>query len=96
MVLPILINREFVLQKVDIRSSRPYSSYGDGASKTRSSAYASMKSCKEAIVYAVLLAWHVPLAAKYDSRYGYILSKNRMNSSGEAPSPCFTPILAMY
>jgi hypothetical protein len=43
-----------------------------------------------------LWALPVPIASKYSSKYGYNLSKNRINSSGEAPSPCFTPILAIY
>ena len=43
-VFPIFIVRELRSQKVDKRCSKAYSSYGEGASKTRSSAYANIKS----------------------------------------------------
>jgi len=43
-VFPILIVRELSSQKVDKRCSKAYSSYGEGASNTRSSAYANINS----------------------------------------------------
>jgi hypothetical protein len=50
LVLPLLIVRELLVQKVCRRCNNPYNSYGDGAIKTRSSAYASINSYKEAMV----------------------------------------------
>ena len=43
-VFPMFIVRELLSQKVDKRCNKAYSSYGDGASKTKSSAYANIKS----------------------------------------------------
>jgi hypothetical protein len=50
LVLPLLIVRELLVQKVCRRCNNPYNSYGDGASRTRLSAYASINSYKEAMV----------------------------------------------
>ena len=49
-VFPILIVRELALQKEDRRCSRAYNSYGEGASKTKSSAYANINNYNDAKV----------------------------------------------
>jgi hypothetical protein len=50
LVLPIFILSEFLQQKVCTRLSNSYNSLGEGASNTKSSAYASMNNYKDAIV----------------------------------------------
>jgi hypothetical protein len=50
LVLPTFICNEFLQQKVCTRLSNSYNSLGEGASSTKSSAYASINNYKEAIV----------------------------------------------
>ena len=68
LVFPMFIVRELLSQKIDKRCNKAYSSYGEGASKTKSSAYANINNYIEAIVYAVRLASQVPLDSKYYNR----------------------------
>jgi hypothetical protein len=42
LVFPMFIARELVLQNVHRRCSKAYNSYGEGANKTKSSAYANI------------------------------------------------------
>ena len=53
-VLSILIDKSFYWQKIAKQSRSSYNSTGEGAIRTKSSAKASKKSCKDAIVYARL------------------------------------------
>lgn len=52
--------RELSLQKVAKQFNSPYNSCGEGASKTKSSAYANKNSYKDAIVYASRFKGLVP------------------------------------
>jgi hypothetical protein len=91
-VLPMFISKSFKLQKRAKQFNSDYSSYGDGAIRTKSSAKASINNCSDAIVYSCLLLLSILRLIKYSNKKGYILSKNNKKSSGEAPSPCFTPM----
>lgn len=93
-VLPIFIVKSFTLQKSTKQSSNCYNSPGEGAIRTRSSANESKNNCRDAIVYARRFVPSVLCLSKYACTNGNTLSKNKMNNSGEAPSPCFTPKLA--
>ena len=86
--------RSFSTQKFAKQSISCYKSAGEGAIRTKSSAKASKNSYNDAIVYFLLLLPSMLHRWKYASIYGYTLSKNSVNSSGEAPSPYFTPRFA--
>jgi hypothetical protein len=55
LVLPMFISRSFSLQNLTKQFIRSYSSIGDGAIRTKSSAKASKNNYNDAIVYACLL-----------------------------------------
>jgi hypothetical protein len=93
-VLPILIVKSFSIQNSTKQFSNCYKSPGDGAMRTISSAKESKNNCKDAIVYARRLDPSMLCFLKYACTNGNTLSKNKMNNSGEVPSPCFTPKLA--
>ena len=93
-VLPILIVKSFNLQKSAKQLSNCYKSPGEGAIRTRSSAKESKNNCSDVIVYARRFDPSMLCYLKYAYTNGKILSKNKMNNSGEAPSPYFTPKLA--
>ena len=93
-VFSILIFRSFAWQKVAKQSSNNYNSDGEGAIRTKSSAKASKNNYSDAIVYALRLLPSMLHLLKYSRMWGYTLSKNSVNSSGDAPSPYFTPRFA--
>lgn len=93
-VLPMFISRSFSLQNYTKQFKRSYSSIGDGAIRTTSSAKESKNNYNDAIVYACLLVLSMLHVLKYYSIYGYTRSKNSRNNSGDAPSPCLTPKFA--
>ena len=92
-VLPILIFKSFSLQKSTKQFSNCCKSLGEGAIRTRSSAKESKNSYNDAIVYARLFVPSMLCFLKYACTKGNTLSKNSINNSGEAPSPCLTPKL---
>jgi hypothetical protein len=55
LVLPMFISKSFMLQKRVKQFNSNYSSFGDGAIRTKSSAKASINNYSEAIVYSCLL-----------------------------------------
>ena len=54
-VLSVLICKSFKAQNEAKQSKRSWSSTEDGATRTKSSAKASINNCRDAIVYALLL-----------------------------------------
>ena len=86
--------RSFSTQKTAKQLIRDYNSVGDGAIRTKSSAKASKNNYSDAIVYALRLLPSMLHLLKYSRMWGYTLSKKSVNSSGDAPSPYFTPRFA--
>ena len=62
--------------------------------RTASSAKARKKIYKVAISKIYLVVAATIFSSKYFSKYGYTWSKKILNNFGDAPSPCFTPVLA--
>jgi hypothetical protein len=93
-VFEILTCRSLSTQKTAKQLIRDYNSVGDGAIRTKSSAKASKNNYSDAIVYALRLLPSILHLLKYSRMWGYTLSKKSVNSSGDAPSPYFTPRFA--
>jgi hypothetical protein len=70
-----------------------YKPTADAESRTASSAKAKKNSCKVANSTRYYSAGGSGLSLKYSYKNVYTLSKYNANSSGDAPSPYFTPIL---
>jgi hypothetical protein len=93
-VFSVLITRPLAIQNYSKHDSNNYNSGKPPAINATSSAYASIKSCSDAIVYMYLLLLSTFKLLKYYIMYGYTLSKNKVNNSGEVPSPYLTPMFA--
>ena len=93
--LPTFILRLFCSQKSLNAAKVSYSISGLAPTKATSSAKARKNNYRHAIVYkcySLLSSPKCPL--QYSMIWGYTLSKYMVKSSGDAPSPYLTPLLA--
>lgn len=93
-VLAVLITRSFYLQNVAKTETSFYSYSTWGAISTISSAKASINKFKDATTYSLHLARVYVFYTIHASMNAYTRSKNKINNSGLAPSPCLTPLSA--
>jgi hypothetical protein len=95
LVLPTFILRPFYLQNFSNTEIINYNPSVLGDNKTASSAKAMKKIYKVASSKTYRFYYATLYFSKYYNKYGYTWSKNILNSLGDAPSPCFTPVLAV-